>query len=144
MPRNSSSVPAVMPRTAPSSVLTIGAPPEPACAVAAPAVAVVAPAAVRVSAASAAQHAAASGTCRQWVVFMILTPSVSPLAGRTGRPPAGRAADTTARPGVRGRRRGPDRATGRRLRLGHAVRYHDPAPGIEPGLHGDLGDAGQL
>ena len=51
------------------------------------------------TAASAAQQAAASEARRRWVVFMILTPSVSPVAGRTGRPPAGRAADTTARPG---------------------------------------------
>src|SRR5215469_5189980 len=80
MPRNSSTAPAAVPRTKPSSVRTIGAPPEPACAVAAPTVAAVAPVAVRVSAASAALQAAASEARREWVVFMILTPSVSPVA----------------------------------------------------------------
>jgi hypothetical protein len=64
-------LPAVAPRTAPSSVVMIGAPPErePAAAVLEPAVAAVAPAVARVSAASAAQQAAASGARRQWVVF---------------------------------------------------------------------------
>jgi hypothetical protein len=64
--------PAVVPRTAPSSVAAIGAPPERElrAAVLVPAVAAVAPAVARVSAASAAQQAAASGARRQWVVFM--------------------------------------------------------------------------
>src|SRR6516162_9082086 len=83
MPRNSSTVPAVMPRTAPSSVVTTGAPSWPKVAAAAPALAAVAPVAVRVSAASAAQEAAASRAGRLWVVFMILTPSVSPVAHAT-------------------------------------------------------------
>src|SRR6516162_6082691 len=83
MPRNSSTVPAVMPRTAPSSVVTTGAPSWPKVAAAAPALAAVAPVAVRVSAASAAQEAAASRAGRLWVVFVILTPSVSPVAHAT-------------------------------------------------------------
>src|ERR1700731_2846735 len=80
MPGNSATVPAVVPRTAPSSVVTIGAPPdrEPEAAALVPAVAAVAPAAARVSAASAAQQTAASRARRQWVVFMILTLSISP------------------------------------------------------------------
>src|SRR5262252_4974984 len=76
MPRNSSMLPAVTPRTGPSPVGTTGPPPEPEATAAAP----LAPVAARVSAASAAQQAAASRARRQWVVFMILTPSVSPVA----------------------------------------------------------------
>src|SRR5215469_2313737 len=83
MPRNSSRVPAVMPRTAPSSVATIGPPREPQAAAAVLALAAVALAAARVSAVRAAQQAAASRARRQWVVFMILTPSVSPVAHAT-------------------------------------------------------------
>jgi hypothetical protein len=87
MPRNSATVPAVVPRTAPSPVVTIGAPPErePEAVVLVPAVAAVAPAAARVSAASAAQQTAASRARRQWVVFMILTLSVSPERERKSR-----------------------------------------------------------
>jgi hypothetical protein len=70
-------LPAATPRTAPSSVVTIGAPPEPDATALVPAVAAVAPAAPRASAASAAQQAA-SRARRQWVVFMILTLSISP------------------------------------------------------------------
>jgi hypothetical protein len=84
MPRNSFTVPAVVPRTGPSLVGTTGEPPEPEAAVAVPALAAVTPAAPRVSAASAAQQAAASRARRQWIVFMILAPSVSP-AGRMPR-----------------------------------------------------------
>src|SRR5215472_6584576 len=83
MPRNSSRVPAVMPRTAPSSVATIGPPREPQAATAVLALAAVALAAARISAARAAQQAAASRAGRQGVVFMILTPSVSPVAHAT-------------------------------------------------------------
>src|SRR5208283_3978847 len=87
MPRNSFTVPAVVPRTGPSLVGTTGAPPEPEAAVAVPAVAAVAPAAPRVSAVSAAQQAAARRARRRWIVFMILTPSVSP-AGRHATVPS--------------------------------------------------------
>src|SRR5215469_14763277 len=143
MPRNSSTVPAVMPRTAPSPVHTTGAPPQPAWAAAAPAVATVAPVAVRVNAVSAAQHAAASEARRQWVVFMILTPSVSEVAGRTGRPPAD-APRIRPRARVGCRRPSPGRATERLVKGVAAGLVTDPAPGVEPGLHGDLGDAAQL
>src|SRR5215831_12174357 len=110
MPRNSSRVPAVMPRTAPSSVATIGPPREPQAVVAVLALAAVALAAARVSAASAAQQAAASRAGRQWVVFMILTPSVSPVAHATvsrGQPhatvtprPLKRSPDAASQPAV--------------------------------------------
>jgi nitrate reductase NapE component len=66
-------------------VVTIGAPPEPDAVVLVPAVAAVAPAAARVSAASAAQQTAASRARRQWVVFMILTLSISPERERKSR-----------------------------------------------------------
>src|SRR5262252_8402632 len=79
MPRNSSMLPAVTPRTGPSPVGTTGPAPEPDATALVPAVAAVAPAAARASAASAAQQAA-SGARRQWVLFMILTPSLSPVA----------------------------------------------------------------
>src|SRR6516162_327701 len=89
MPRNSPTVPTVVPRTAPSLVLTTG--PVPLLAV--PAWAAVAPA-VRVSPASAAQQAAAS-RARRWGAecAIIAAPSVegkglvsrSPAQG-TGRP----------------------------------------------------------
>src|SRR5262252_10325366 len=106
MPRNSSMLPAVTPRTGPSPVGTTGPPPEPEATAAAP----LAPVAARVSAASAAQQAAASRAGRQWVVFMILTPSVSPVAHATvsrGQPhatvtprPLKRSPDAASQPAV--------------------------------------------
>src|SRR6516165_10526003 len=63
-----------MPRTAPSSVVTIGPLPWAEAAAAGPALAAVAPVAARVSAASAAQQAA-SKVRRERVAFMIVTPS---------------------------------------------------------------------
>src|SRR5690349_18704744 len=98
MPRNSSSVPAVWPRTAPSSVETIGAPPEPEAVVAVPALAAVVPAAARVSAASAAQQAAASRAGRQCVGCRIISaPSVRGRRFRVASRPGSRTGEVTGR-----------------------------------------------